>query len=50
MEGVVLRRQNGFRVVITLEHIARSIAVEVPLEELEPVPDVEWQRDGTYGD
>ena len=29
MEGVVVRKKNGFRVVLTLEHIMQSIAVEV---------------------
>jgi len=37
MEGVVQRVKNGFRVVLTLEHIQRSIAVEVDAEDLEPV-------------
>jgi transcription antitermination factor NusG len=37
MEGIVVRRKNGFRVVLTLEHIMRSIAVEVDAEDLEPL-------------
>lgn len=37
MEGVVLRRKNGFRVVLTLEQIMRSIAVEVSEADLEPL-------------
>jgi transcription antitermination factor NusG len=37
MEGVVLRWKNGFRVVLTLEHIQRSISVEVGGEDLEPL-------------
>jgi transcription antitermination factor NusG len=37
MEGVVLRWKNGFRVVLTMEHIQRSIAVEVSGEDLEPL-------------
>ena len=36
MEGIVVRKKNSFRVVITLEHIMRSIAVEVAEEDLEP--------------
>jgi hypothetical protein len=37
MEGIVVRRKNSFRVILTLEHIQRSIAVEVPAEDLEPI-------------
>jgi transcription antitermination factor NusG len=37
MEGVVLRKKNSFRVILTIEHIQRSIAVEVSGEELEPL-------------
>ena len=37
MEGVVVRKKNSLRVVLTLEHIQRSIAVEVSAEDLEPV-------------
>ncbi|HEY1904224.1 MAG TPA: UpxY family transcription antiterminator [Terracidiphilus sp.] len=36
MEGVVLRMKNSFRVVLTIEHIQRSIAVEVDGNDLEP--------------
>jgi transcription antitermination factor NusG len=37
MEGVVVRKKNGFRVVLTLEHIMQSIAVEVVADDLEPI-------------
>lgn len=37
MEGVLLRRKNDFRVVITLETIMKSVKVEVGVEEIEPV-------------
>jgi transcription antitermination factor NusG len=37
MEGIVVRWKTGFRVVLTLEHIQRSIAVEVGGEDLEPL-------------
>lgn len=37
MEGVVLRRKSGFRVVLTLEQIMQSIAIEVDEDDLEPV-------------
>lgn len=37
LEGIVVRNKNGFRVVMTLEHIMQSYAVEVDLEDLEVV-------------
>lgn len=37
MEGIVVRKKNGLRVVLTLEYIQRSIAVEVAGEDLEPL-------------
>ncbi|HXR39731.1 MAG TPA: UpxY family transcription antiterminator [Terracidiphilus sp.] len=37
MEGIVVRKKNSLRVVLTLEHIQRSIAVEVAAEDLEPL-------------
>ena len=37
MEGVVVRKKNGFRVVLTLEQIMQSIAVEVSEEDVYPV-------------
>ncbi len=38
LEGIVLRRKNEIRVVLTLELIQRSIAVEMDAEYLENVP------------
>jgi hypothetical protein len=37
LEGIVVRTKNGIRVVMTLEHIQQSYAVEVDLEDLEPL-------------
>jgi transcription antitermination factor NusG len=37
LEGIVVRNKNSFRVVMTLEHIMQSYAVEVDLEDLEPL-------------
>jgi transcription antitermination factor NusG len=37
MEGVVLRRGNNLRVVISLDLIMQSVVVEVDWDELEPV-------------
>jgi transcription antitermination factor NusG len=39
LEGIVLRRKSGFRVVLTLNLTMQSIAVEVNSEELEPLAD-----------
>ena len=36
MEGVVMRRRSGCRIVLTLEQIMRSVAVEVDEDDLEP--------------
>jgi transcription antitermination factor NusG len=44
LEGIVVRQKNSFRVVITLQLIMQSIAVEVSSEDLDPVgsaPDTE---------
>ena len=37
LEGIVVRSKNKFRVVLTVEHIMRSCAVEVGLEDLQPL-------------
>lgn len=37
MEGVLLRRKNDVRVVLTVEAIMRSITVEVEIDDVEPV-------------
>jgi len=39
MEGVVIRKKNSCRVILTLEHIQRSIAVDVDESDLEPIED-----------
>lgn len=36
-EGIVTRNKNSFRVVLTVEHIMQSYAVEVALEDIEPL-------------
>jgi transcription antitermination factor NusG len=36
MEGVLLRRKNAFRVVLTLNEIGRSFSVEVNAKDVEP--------------
>jgi hypothetical protein len=39
MEGVVVRKKSGFRVVLTLEQIMKSVAVELDEEDVEPLID-----------
>ncbi len=36
MEGIVVRKKNSFRVVLTLQQIMQSVAVEVDERDLEP--------------
>jgi transcription antitermination factor NusG len=37
MAGIVVKKKNGVRVVLTLEQIMQSIAVEVDQDDLEPL-------------
>jgi transcription antitermination factor NusG len=37
MEGVLIRKKNNFRVVLTVEMIMKSVIVEVEMEDIEPV-------------
>jgi transcription antitermination factor NusG len=37
MEGIVVRKKGGFRVVLTLQQIMQSISVEVDEHDLEPI-------------
>lgn len=39
MEGIVIRRKSGCRVVLTLEQIMQSVAVELDENDLEPLDD-----------
>jgi transcription antitermination factor NusG len=36
MKGIVVRTKSGLRVVLTVDLIMRSVAVEVNADELEP--------------
>jgi hypothetical protein len=36
LEGVLVRKKNNFRVVLALDVIMRSVAVEVDADDLEP--------------
>jgi transcription antitermination factor NusG len=37
MEGVVVRKKSGFRVILTLEQIRQSVAVELDEDDVEPL-------------
>ena len=37
VEGILVRKKNEFRFVLTLDAIMRSVAVEVDADDLEPV-------------
>jgi transcription antitermination factor NusG len=37
MEGILVRKKNDFRVVLTLEMIMKSVRVEVEMDDIEPV-------------
>jgi hypothetical protein len=37
VEGILVRKKNEFRFVLTFEAIMRSVAVEVDADDLEPV-------------
>ena len=39
LEGVLVQKKNGFRVVLTIQAIMRSISIEVELSNLERVRD-----------
>lgn len=38
LEGIVLRKKSGCRVVLTVEQIAQSVAIEIDAEQLDPLP------------
>ncbi len=38
MEGILVRKKNELRLVVTLELIQRSVAVELDCDDVEPVP------------
>jgi transcription antitermination factor NusG len=47
MEGIVVRKKSGFRVVLTLEQIMQSVAVELNEDDVEPLTS-ETFRSGTW--
>jgi len=38
LEGVIVRQKNNLHLVLSLDQIMQSIAIEVAAEELEPIP------------
>jgi transcription antitermination factor NusG len=44
LEGILVRKKNGLRVVISLDLIMRSMAVEVDASEIEPVTEAARRR------
>lgn len=44
VEGILLRKKNDFRVVLTLEMIMKSVKVEVQLDEIEAVDPASYAR------
>ncbi len=49
LEGIVVRHKNSFRVVMTLEHIMQNYAVEVDLDDLEPLAPGDLASAGRMG-
>ncbi len=47
MEGIVVRKKSGFRVVLTLEQIMQSVAVELNEDDVEPLPSEKF-RSGSW--
>lgn len=44
LEGIVVRSKSSCRIVLTLEHIMRSYAVEVGVDDLEPLAPMNMRR------
>jgi transcriptional antiterminator RfaH len=42
MTGIVARKKSGFRIVLTLEQIMQSVAVELDEDDVEPLHDEQW--------
>jgi transcription antitermination factor NusG len=49
LEGIVVRHKNSYRVVMTLKQIMQSYAVEVDVEDLEPLSPGDLSRVGARG-
>jgi len=42
LEGVLLRKKNNFRVVLTLEMIMKSVTVEIAMDDIESFGQASW--------
>lgn len=42
MTGIVVRKKSGYRIVLTLEQIMQSVAVELDEDDVEPLHDEQW--------
>jgi hypothetical protein len=42
MTGIVVRKKNGLRFILSLDLIMKSVAVEVDASDLEPCGDMSW--------
>lgn len=46
LEGVIVRKKNNLNIVLTLDRIMRSVAIEVDASELEPLSKAQHQTPG----
>lgn len=46
MEGVVVRKKSGFRIVLTLEQIMQSVAIELDEDDVEPLTSGRFRQAG----
>jgi transcription antitermination factor NusG len=49
MTGIVVRKKNGLRFVLSLDLIMKSVAVEVDAADLEPCIDLSWNAQDRTG-
>lgn len=44
MEGILMRRKNNFRLILSINLIMRSIAVDVDVADIRPLDTAEWAQ------
>ena len=49
MSGIVVRKKSGFRIVLTLQQIMQSVAVELDEDDVEPLSGVESPSSNLFG-
>jgi hypothetical protein len=42
LEGILVRKKNNLRMVLTFEALMRSIALEIAISDLEPAGERQW--------